>query len=94
MSAVAALSAGVVIVVTVIVVVGARHGGWKSQTGYSEYQRGEEALRAWWRRVFGRHRQSAARTLRTSFATTFTYPVGDPPLETWPGSRPTSFLPS
>jgi hypothetical protein len=56
MSAVAALSACAVIVVAVIVVVGARHGGWKSQTGYSEYQRGEEALRAWWRRVFGRQR--------------------------------------
>jgi hypothetical protein len=56
MSAIAALSAGAVIVVAVIVVVGARHGGWKSQTGYSEYQRGEEALRAWWRRVLRRQR--------------------------------------
>jgi hypothetical protein len=56
MSAVVALSAGAVIVVAVIVVVGTRHGGWKSQTGYSEYQRGEEALRTWWLRVFGRHR--------------------------------------
>jgi hypothetical protein len=56
MSAVAALSAGAVIVVAVVVVVGARHGGWKSQTGHPEYQRGEEALRAWWRRVFGRDR--------------------------------------
>jgi hypothetical protein len=56
MSAVVAICAAAVVVIAVIVAVGARQGGWKSQTGYSEYQRGEDALRAWWRRVIGRHR--------------------------------------
>jgi hypothetical protein len=54
MSAVLAIGAAAVIVVAIIVAVGARQGGWRSQTGYSEYQRGEEALRACWRKVIGR----------------------------------------
>jgi hypothetical protein len=45
-----------IIVVAFIVVLGTRRGGWTSQTGYREYQHGEEALRSWWRRVTGRSR--------------------------------------
>jgi hypothetical protein len=45
-----------VIVVALIVVLGTRSDGWMGLTGYSEYQRGEETLRTWWRRVTGRQR--------------------------------------
>lgn len=51
------IEASAVVVVAGIVAVGARKGGgWKSLTGYTEYQRGQQTLRNWWRNVFGRRR--------------------------------------
>jgi hypothetical protein len=54
MGAITTIGVVAAIVVALIVVLGARSDGWMGLTGYSEYERGEEALRTWWRRATGR----------------------------------------
>jgi hypothetical protein len=56
MGAITTIGAVAAIVVALIVALGTRSDGWMGLTGYSEYQRGEEALRDWWRRVTRRER--------------------------------------
>jgi hypothetical protein len=56
MGAIPTIGVVAAIVVVLIVVLGTSSDGWMGLTGYSEYQRGEEALRTWWRRVTGRQR--------------------------------------
>jgi hypothetical protein len=56
MGAITTIGVVAAIVVVLIVVLGTRSDSWMGLTGYSEHQRGEEALRTWWRRVTGRQR--------------------------------------
>ena len=53
MGAITTIGVVAAVVAALIVVLGTRSDGWMGLTGYSQYQRGEEALRTWWRRVTG-----------------------------------------